>query len=433
MNRKLLFAIIISTSAAIPGFAQGGNTATKTKRPRVIVTENIPVASPTPESTERKVLMVPSASPSNGSKVQTPAPVTENKPSNDNSQPSLFNPQARSLSYIQTQSKLEEAKRQMQTRPLRISLGEETQNTEVVRIAFFDWNNQKIDYAVISKTTFLGTDSDAVVRTENEQTVRIRTIRGNGVNTPVMVFDMYNRAHLPLIVQYPIEKFGRFQEMAYYVSTHPGIVTAENVNAGRSYLANVLDAAREKLRKKGIFIQPKVVDIAERLALVEHVDHLRFRTENHPKIYNDVYTLYALNEGQTYRYSVSSAGAGGMVQMIPSTYRMIRSRYYQVGLDPDFVSGMRDHQNAAQAMLLYMQMTWNDLLSNSTVRDAMDQRIATQEQLMAAGYNSNPSRLPGYIKRGGAGWTNLIPRETKIYLQIFESVERYVPMAPRNR
>ncbi len=114
--------------------------------------------------------------------------------------------------------------------------------------------------------------------------------------------------------------------------------------------------------------------MAEKLATVEHVDHHRFRTEYHPNIYNDIFTLYALNEGQTYRYSVSSAGAGGMVQMIPSTYRMIRSRYYQIGLMPDFVEGMRDHVNASQAMLLYMQMTWNDLIASPTVFDALRKR-----------------------------------------------------------
>jgi hypothetical protein len=219
--------------------------------------------------------------------------------------------------------------------------------------------------------------------------------------------------------------------MAYYMSTHPGLVTPEVVAAGRLYVRNVIDIAREKLREKGITIQPKIADIAERLATVEHIDHIRFRSEPHQNIFNDVFTLYALNEGQTYRYSVSSAGAGGMVQMIPSTYRMVRSWHPNVPLNPDFVTGMQNHVNAAQAMLLYMRRTWNDLIANTTVADAFAAGIATQEQLMAAGYNSNPARLAGYIKRGGSDWTALIPRETKIYLQIWDSIERNVPMAPR--
>ena len=61
---------------------------------------------------------------------------------------------------------------------------------------------------------------------------------------------------------------------------------------------------------------------------------------------------------------------------------------------PDFVEGMRNHVNATQAMLLYMQMTWNDLSASPTITEAMTTGIATQEHLMAAGYNSNPANLP---------------------------------------
>ena len=122
-----------------------------------------------------------------------------------------------------------------------------------------------------------------------------------------------------------------------------------------------------------------------------------------------------------------------MVQMIAPTYAMIRSRYYSVGLIPDFVEGMRNHVNAAQAMLLYMQMTWNDLTASETILTAISDGTATQAELMAAGYNSNPAKLPGYIRRGGMGWRTLIPRETKIYLQIYSSLERNVPMTPRTK
>jgi len=259
----------------------------------------------------------------------------------------------------------------------------------------------------------------------------LMTIRANGVNTPVIIRDEAGQPHLPLLVQYPVERGGSYMETAYYMSTHPGLVTPEVVNAGRFYVANTIEIARDQLKAKGYFIQPKIADMAERLATVEHVDHLRFRTEFHSNIYNDIFTLYALNEGQTYRYSVSSAGAGGMVQMIPATYRMMRNIYPNAALMPDFVEGMRNHVNATQAMLLYMQMTWNDLMSSPTVQDALATGIARPEHLMAAGYNSNPARLAGYIKRGGASWATLIPRETKIYLQIWDSLERAVALSPR--
>jgi hypothetical protein len=80
-----------------------------------------------------------------------------------------------------------------------------------------------------------------------------------------------------------------------------------------------------------------------------------------------------------------------------------------------------------------MQMTWSDLISNETVYNAVENKIATPAELMSAGYNSNPAKLPGYIKRGGANWRNLIPRETQIYLQINASMDRHVPYLPRTK
>jgi len=326
-----------------------------------------------------------------------------------------------------------EAKRQMQTRPLATAMSGSSLPPDFVRIAFQDAKTNQIDYVTLAKDAFLSTKEDKQAFSQSGKQVTVRTVRGNGVNTPLAIIDASGAAYTPLLVQYPVIRDGRYTETAYYISTHNGLVTPEVVNAGKYYVRNVIEIARDRLKEKGISIQPKIADIAERLATVEHVDHQRFKNEYHPNIYNDVFTLYALNEGQTYRYSVSSAGAGGMVQMIPATYRMVRSQYPGVGLMPDFVEGMRNHVNASQAMLLYMQSTWNDLLSRPTIGDALANRLATQQQLMAAGYNSNPAKLAGYIDRGGAGWTNLIPRETQMYLQIYSSLERFVPMAARTR
>ena len=77
-------------------------------------------------------------------------------------------------------------------------------------------------------------------------------------------------------------------------------------------MRNMLDLAAKRLKEKGKTIAPEIVDIAERLSIVEHVDHDRFRREDRAALSNEVYARFALNELDTYRYSVSSAGAGGM-------------------------------------------------------------------------------------------------------------------------
>src|SRR3712207_4754462 len=104
----------------------------------------------------------------------------------------------------------------------------------------------------------------------------------------------------------------------------------------------------------------------------------------------------------------------GMLRMIPPTYQMVSRLHPSVGLNPDFVLGMRNHGNALEAMLLYMQDTWNDLALREEVLEALRTNTATQPELVAAGYNSNPARLPLYLRRGGPGWRTLIPRETQM-------------------
>jgi hypothetical protein len=443
MKYKFLLSIAIVIFSVFTAFAQVQPTPTPT-RPRVIVVgsssnSTTPTPTPTPSvtPTPTKVIIVTNTLPSpTPTPISTPRPVFTPTPTPTvttipTSYPTNLNYKLMSLGQLK--SKVEEAKRLMQSRPMPTALTESFLITDIVRVAFYDWKTAKIDFVTLTKVGFLTKDAEIPTLSANGKNVSLRVIRANGVNTPVMIYDTDNQAYIPLVVQYPVERNGSYYETAYYISTHPGVVTPEVVNAGRIYVRNTIDVARTKLQEKGIFISPQIADIAERLATVEHVDHLRFRTEYHPNIFNDIFTLYAMNEGTTYRYSVSSAGAGGMVQMIPSTYFMIRSRYYNVGLIPDFVEGMRNHVNASQAMLLYMQMTWDDIGSNETVINAIANGTATQPEIMAAGYNSNPSRLPAYIRRGGSNWRALIPNETKIYLQIYSSINQYVPMTPRTK
>jgi hypothetical protein len=390
----------------------------------VVVTETIQTAKPLPTA-----IPIPKSTP-----VVSPSPYI-NAPSWSSpivaAELPIATPKAMSLGQLR--SKIAEAKRLMQSRPLPTAMTESFLLTEIVRIAYYDWRRNQIDFIVTTKESFLTKGLIMQTVSSAGENVMLRIIRANGVNTPISITDLNGVPQTPLLVQYPVERGGRFEEIAYYTSTHPGVVNSEVVGAGRLYIKNTIDSAREKLRLKGIFIAPEIADVAERLVAVEHVDHPRFWNENRQQIYNEIFTLYAMNEGNTYRYAVSRAGAGGMVQMIPSTYYMIRSRYFGVGLIPDFVEGMRNHSNAAQAMLLYMQMTWDDLSASDTIYGAVSNGTATQAELLAAGYNSNPANLPTYIRRGGSGWRFRIPRETQTYLQIYADLERNLPAQPRTR
>ncbi|MGI8849226.1 MAG: hypothetical protein ACR2HT_03550, partial [Pyrinomonadaceae bacterium] len=236
-------------------------TATPSPTPgrKVIVTSNLP--APTPAPTLR-----PTTTPIQNSSVvaQPYSPIPAVTPP-----PTFYKP----LGFSQIKNKIAEARRQMTARPIPTASTDSFLMTNVIRLAFYDYETGKIDYLVTSKTSFLSPDAQIATTTSNGKLVTLRIVRANFVNTAVMIVDVNNRAHLPLVAQYPIERNGKFVEMAHYISTHAGIVTPEVVSAGKFYVRNTIDAARENLRKKGIFISPQITDTAERLSIVEHVDH----------------------------------------------------------------------------------------------------------------------------------------------------------------
>ena len=383
-----------------------------------------PTPTPTPLPPARQV--TPTATPAQQTAPTlsiAPAPSTTPVPV----APVVLQP-VRPLSVNKVRERINEAQRQLKTRLVPTAMGP---SLYLVTLAALDPDTSQVHLLTLPKQTFLRKDNEVTMPTSLGTLVRVRIMRSNYVNTAVVISDLSGRQLVPLVVEYPIEKGGTFREMAYYTSAHPALLSPELVKAGQSYVRTMIDLAAKRLKDKGIIISPSILDIAERLCIVEHVDHDRFRRENRIALYEEIYALYALNELNTYRYSVSSAGAGGMVQMIPWTYQMIRQHHPGVGLNPDFVFGMRNHGNALEAMLLYMRDTWSDLSVNLDVTYAMKAGWATQADIMAAGYNSNPARLPLYIQRGGADWRLLIPRETQMYLQIYRSVDTLMPIKAR--
>lgn len=331
------------------------------------------------------------------------------------------NPSLRRLSPIRIRSRIDEAERLMKVRPLPTAMT--VPSLDYVTLAALLPETSQIHLIRIAKEIFLTKASEFATTTTLGLPVQLRIVRANGVNTAVTIFDEKNRSLLPLVVEFPIERRGVFREMAYYTSAHPALLSTELMKSGQTYVNSMVDLAAKRLRERGVSIAPNLIEVAKHLCIVEHVDHDRFRNENRIALFEEIYTLYALNELDTYRYSVSSAGAGGMVQMIPWTYALMRQRHPGVGLNPDFVAGMRNHGNALEAMLLYMQDTWNDLAASEDIQFALSSRQATTTELLAAGYNSNAAKLPGYIRRGGGSWRTLIPRETQIYLQIYQSLD----------
>ncbi len=426
MNRSpirlpLLLSLLIAALASAQAQSPESSSAT---RPRTVTgTQPQQSATPTPQPRPAATPAIQPSAPASTAPQIFPAPSASLPVA------APVKPIAQPLSMSRIRARITEAERLFKSRPVPTAMYPASLQT--VTLAVLDPESSHILTLPLPKAIFLKRGSEAALPSNAGSMLQVRILRANGVNTAVVVSDPTGRQLIPLVVEYPIERGGRFLEMAYYTSAHPALLSPEVVKSGETYVRTMLDLAAKRLRDKGVVIKPELIDMAERLCIVEHVDHVRFRVENRRALYEEIFALYALNELDTYRYSVSTAGAGGMVQMIPSTYQMIRREHPGIGLNPDFVNGMRNHGNALEAMLLYIDDTWKLLSSNSDVMYALNAKLATQPELLAAGYNSNPARLGGYIRRGGAGWRTLIPRETQMYLQILASVESLVPMKRR--
>ena len=408
MNKRAKFSLALLVFGLLIQFSPARSQTKPVEqatRPRTV----------TPQQTQRQATTT-----------QTPAatrpPVTSSLPVPQQDSVVAIQP-ARPLSMNKINARLDEAKRLLKSRPALTAMTPNTPALSVVTLAVLDEKSSQIHLLTIPKESFLKKGTEMNLITSLGTSVRLHIIRANGVNTAVVVYDNAGRALVPLVVAYPIERNGSLQEMGYYTSAHPALLSQDVVKAGQSYVHTMLDMAAKRLRDKGVSIPSNLVDIAERLCVVEHTDHTRFYTENHQLLFEEIYSLYALNQLDTYRFSVSFAGAGGMVQMIPATYQMMRRLHPGIGLNPDFVYGMRNHGNALEAMLLYMLDTWRLLAADPDVSAALSSGSATQPELMAAGYNSNPAKLGQYIRRGGSSWRTLIPRETQMYLQVYASVE----------
>ncbi len=416
----LVVAVLIVSNIQAQARAQSGETETQT-RPRSVATATPPTNQPA-----SKPIEAPSVVPI----AATPARNAEEERAIIEGDKKVAGPVTLHLTPSVIQARINEAQRLLKSRPMATAMTTNP-SIEFVTVAALDRNTSRIHLVTLSKQTFLKKGSELTLTSSLGTLVTLRILRANGVNTAMTIFTAEGKALVPLIVEYPIERHGRFLELAYYTSAHPALLSQDLVRSGQAYIRNMLDLAVRRLKDRGITISPEIVNVAERLCIVEHTDHERFRTENRLALFDEIFSLYALNELDTYRYSVSTAGAGGMVQMIPWAYNLERTRYPGVGLIPDFVTAMRNHGNALQAMLLYMRDVWNDLSANDDVRFALNTKIATPSELLAAGYNSNAAKLPGYIRRGGEDWKTLIPRETQLYLQIYKSFESLVPMKMR--
>lgn len=153
-----------------------------------------------------------------------------------------------------------------------------------------------------------------------------------------------------------------------YTPYQPEFGDTELRNIGASFFQHELDAAFLDLKRQGVMsrtypakrvsevIHPKQPMI---LAAIEQTDDGRFIADPEEAT-NAIFIEYALNRGQAFNWSVSSANAVGALQFTNKngngTYDHVVRKYPEALLTPNFEDGTRDLRNVLKAAICLLDL-----------------------------------------------------------------------------
>lgn len=236
--------------------------------------------------------------------------------------------------------------------------------------------------------------------------------RENGINSDIGCIQPANGK--VLAVRYPVSnennRFGSGNAViqATYTPFSPEIRTEEVVKAGLKVQADFINKAYDRLKSRDVmsaaFPPDKVTEVIPKqllkvLLINEHIDPSLFKSAGLARVLSEqVLTIIATNTDRAYAYSISSAGARGLVQMIPSTYSMLLRKYPLAGLNPSYSSGMVDPVNAIMAQVLLCDADWQSI--NTRKQIGKDQ----VGPYLAAAYNGGVGRVLSILGDDEVGW-----------------------------
>jgi Transglycosylase SLT domain. len=199
---------------------------------------------------------------------------------------------------------------------------------------------------------------------------------------------------------------------SYYVPYSSELYSPETLAVGSDYLSALIKESFDELDAKAITSRAfpnepltSVVDpyLIKSIAVVENADSQIYEDNNSEDALGRFLVKLALNKENALGNVVSSAGARGMVQFIPSTYKLMVAKRPDLALIPDFAKGMADHENAIKAEAAYLDMILADL--PQSVRDTYLSNKGAAAEYIAAGYNGGSVRVKKAIMTWGDDWS----------------------------
>lgn len=257
----------------------------------------------------------------------------------------------------------------------------------------------------------------------------------NGCNTAFEV--QKPTGYILLGMRRPIGEGTSHRDVVYTAYTRD-IDTPEMRQVGWAYTSDTFAEAQRQLALKkvksqafrGEFVSDVMpVELARRLGMIEHIDPPRvLRGEPTEQLVGEVLVITAANRGNAYTCSKSKAGAYGWLQFMPKTYAgvvglrpKVTRGYPEAKLIPEFVKGMNEHTNAAQATMLLFDSDWARIKSPD-YRRWLRAHPDELEDYLAAMYNCGCAWRR--IEQYGQQWREHLPSETKTYLVKLREVRK---------
>jgi hypothetical protein len=230
----------------------------------------------------------------------------------------------------------------------------------------------------------------------------------------------------------PVHAKVGYQE-AVYTAYSPELDTKTMRSAGMEYLRLLEGQAYDRIKSHDVrsLVAPNATiadkipqNMVLRLMITEHIDPLHMKYVGMEQCIHEVLFTLAANQGNSYAYAKSSAGALGLPQFVRSTYDMVRKNYPEAQLEPDFELGMRNLGNAVFASVLLMDLELTPL------PPAYLKRFMNSSQqfaaFLAAGYNRNPHHVLQTYNKTHSFTGGNAPAENKMYVRIQDWVGSFL-------
>lgn len=219
-----------------------------------------------------------------------------------------------------------------------------------------------------------------------------------------------------------------------YVPYSPELDVPEVRTRGRKHLEETASKALAYLKGVQVRYRMKWADefmtrTIVCLALVEHIDPGEFmRSGSIEKLIGKVMTVIGANLGNAYPHP-SPVGAAGLMQIMPSTYAEIASRYKAAKL-PDAKTGSSDHTTAMVVAILLNDVNLLTLGANVKLLPQQDDLGICQ--WLAAAYNCGAGRARGTLRSFRSEWAKKLRfKEARIYVQKLTAVWEFLYPKPK--